>query len=177
MTRVLMIIAPEGFRDEELLVPKEYLEKNGVKVDIASTKKGVCSGMLGGSARADMALSDVNVDDYDAVMFVGGQGTPIIRKEKRAIEIAREAFEKGKVVTAICWAPTILAKAGVLSGKKATVWLGSDDEYGESTHKVIEGFGAKYAGSGVVVDGKVATADGPRNAHEYAKRVLELIQG
>ena len=116
--KVVMIIAPERFRDEELFVPKKYLEENNVQVDVASTIKGTCKGMLGGTAESQKTLGEINVDDYDAIMLVGGAGTPIIRKEDRVLEILNEAYAKQKVIGAICWSPTTLAKAGLLKGKK-----------------------------------------------------------
>ncbi|MEM4359065.1 MAG: DJ-1/PfpI family protein [Candidatus Bilamarchaeaceae archaeon] len=176
MARVLMIVAPEKYRDEELEIPKKYLEDKGHKIEIASTRKGRCNGMLGGSAEASLSLSDVAVEEYDAIIFVGGAGTPIVRKEPRALEIARESAVKGKIVAAICWAPTILAKAGVLKNKNATVWLGNDPEYGMETNKVIEKFGGKYISEGVVVDGKIVTADGPSNAKQFAEAIAKLLR-
>ncbi|MGB9635238.1 MAG: DJ-1/PfpI family protein [Candidatus Micrarchaeia archaeon] len=175
MKKVVMVIAPVGFRDEELLIPKRILERAGIHVDIASTKKGACKGMLGNTAEANLGLSDINVSEYDAVMFVGGQGTPIIRKEDKAIEVAREAYVNGKIVSAICWAPTTLAKAGLLKGKKATVWVGDDPEYGKSTPDVLRQYGAKYVNESVVEDGNIVTADGPRSAEEYANVILRKL--
>ena len=173
--KVLMIIAPENFRDEELFVPKEHFEGKGLEVTIASTKTGECSGARGRSATADVALDEVNVGDYDAVVFVGGGGTPIIRKEEKAIEIAREAATKGKVLGAICWATTTLAKAGVLEGKRATVWVGDDAEFGMKTNEYLEKQGATYSEEGFVVDGKFVTADGPGNAENFARAIEELL--
>ncbi len=175
MAKAVMIIAPENFRDEELFVPKKILEENGIEVVVASTKKGTCKGMLGGTVIAQATLDEIDVDNFDAVMFVGGSGTPIIRKEERALEIAKNAASKGKIVGAICWAPTTLAKAGILRGKKATVWVGPDLEYGKSTDKVLEEYGAEYVNQGVVEDGSIITADGPNSADLYARKVLEKI--
>lgn len=173
--KIVMVIAPERFRDEELFVPKEYFEGKGVEVELASTKKGTCTGMMGGSAEATLTLDEVEVGGYDAVVFVGGGGTPLVRKEAKALEIARKTVEAGKVLGAICWAPTILAKAGVLKGKKATVWVGDDAEYGKKTPEVLEQFGAEYSKEGCVVDGKIVTADGPASAGRFAKEIAGLI--
>ncbi len=175
MVKVVMIIAPENFRDEELLIPKRILENAGVEVVVASTKKGECKGMLGAVVNADITLDEINVDDYKAIMFVGGSGTPLIRREDKALELAREAYDKGILVTAICWAPTTLAKAGILKGKKATVWLGHDPEYNMTTDKVLEKFGAEFVDSPVVVEEGVITANGPRAAEAYGQEVLKHI--
>jgi protease I len=80
------------------------------------------------------------------------------------------------VLAAICWAPTILAKAGLLKGKKATVWVGPDAEYAKDTSEVLGDFGAEYVGKGCVVDGKVVTADGPATAKEMAQEIVKLLE-
>jgi len=120
MGKVLMIIAPRNFRDEELFQPKEELEKTGNSVTIASTTTDIATGMLGGTAKPDLTINNVDVDDYDAVVFVGGTGSSVYFKDPRAHEIARTANEKGKLIGAICIAPSTLANAGLLRGKKAT---------------------------------------------------------
>ncbi len=173
--KILMIVAPEKFRDEELFVPKEYFEGKGIEVEIASTKKGECIGALGGKIESTVTLGEVDTNGYDAIIFVGGGGTPIIRREEKALEIARKTLDGGKVLGAICWAPTILAKAGVLKGKKATVWVGEDAEYKKKTPKVLEQFGAEYSNEGCVIDGGIITSDGPANAKRMAQAVVGLL--
>ena len=170
-----MIIPPENYRDVELDVPKKHLEEKGHEVVIASTKKGECKGADGGTVEAALTLEDINIESYDAVVFIGGPGTPLIRKEAKALETAKDAAEKGKVLGAICWACTTLAKAGVLTGKKATVWVGNDAEYCMGTDKVLEKFGATFEGRGVVVDGKFVTADGPAHAKQFAEAIEKLL--
>ena len=76
MAKALMIIAPERFRDEELFVTKEELEKAGHKTVIASICKGICPGSRGGFATATLTLAEVQTEDYDAVVFVGGAAVP-----------------------------------------------------------------------------------------------------
>jgi protease I len=175
MKKIVMIIAPEMFRDEELLIPKQHFEGKGLKVTVASTKKGACKGSRGGVVNSELTLDEVNVSNFDAVLYVGGGGTPVIRKEARALEIAQEAVGQRKVLGAICWATTTLAKAGVLEGKNATVWVGEDSEFGMDTNAYIESMGAAYVAKGVVVDGKIATADGPAHAQEWAIEVEKLL--
>lgn len=175
MAKVLMIVAPENYRDEELEVPKAHFEGKGHDVTVASTKKGTCRGVKGGTVEATLTLGDVDTGDYDAVIFVGGPGTPVIRKEAKAVDIAKSAASDGKVVAAICWACTTLAKSGVLKGRKATVWVGNDSEYGMTTDKVMEKFGAAFEKKGVVVDGKFITADGPAHAKQFAEEIEKLL--
>jgi len=69
-----MMIAAKDFRDEELLKPKEVLEAQGVKVVLVSTTRDETRGMLGTKVKPDLLLSELKVDDYAAVVFVGGDG-------------------------------------------------------------------------------------------------------
>ncbi|MFH1222006.1 MAG: DJ-1/PfpI family protein [Candidatus Micrarchaeota archaeon] len=175
MTRVLFVIPPTNFRDEELLVPKAHFEYLGYDVTVASTKKGECYGVLGGREMAQLTLGEVNVADYNAVIFVGGSGTPLLRKEEKALQIIRDAVAKGKVFGAICWAVTTAAKAGVLKGKKVTGWVGQDEEFGMTTTAYIEQQGAKFVHDLVIVDGKIVTATGASAAQKFAEEIAKLL--
>lgn len=168
--KVLLIIAPENFRDEELLHTKEELERAGVATTVASTKKGEVRGMLGARVVPDITLDQVKVDDYDGIVFVGGSGSAVYFKDKKALLIASEAFKKGKIVGAICIAPVILANAGVLKDKKATVFPG------DYVQKITDG-GAIYQEKPVVVDGRVITANGPGAAREFGRAIAKALKG
>jgi len=168
--KVLLIIAPENFRDEELFHTKEELERAGVTTTVASAKKAESRGMLGARVSPEITLDQVRVDDYDGVVFVGGSGAAVYFKDRRALAIASEAFKKGKKVGAICIAPVILANAGVLKGKRATVFPG---DYVE----MIESGGAIYQDKPVVVDGNVITANGPTAAREFGRAIAKALRG
>lgn len=170
--KILMIIAPRDFRDEELLIPKEYFENLGATVLVASKELDVCKGMLGAQIKPDLALRDVNIDDFDAVVFVGGAGVPVYYNDPEALRIAREAYEKGKVVGAICLAPGILASAGILNGKKATVWWTPQHTLGRD---LLVRNGATLVDEPVVVDGRVVTANGPNAARAFAEAIAQLL--
>ncbi|WP_084222195.1 DJ-1/PfpI family protein [Thermodesulfobacterium hydrogeniphilum] len=166
--KILMIIAFQNFRDEELLIPKKLFEKEGYQVVIASSSLKPAKGMLGALVTPQILIDQVNVDDYDAIVFVGGIGAQEYFHNPVAHKIAREAVVKGKVLGAICLAPRILAEAGVLKGKKATVW--------QSEGKALEEKGAIYTGKPVEIDGKIVTGAGPFAAEEFAKAILNLLK-
>lgn len=172
---ILMIIAPEDFRDEEYKVPLDYFRNNGFHVETASIRKGACRGKLGMIATASKELSEINTDDYDAIVFIGGPGTPTLRKSPDAVRIAKEAFDQKKVVAAICWAPTILAKAGILKNRRTTVWQGNDSEFGILTSEYIERQGAYYTGDSATKDERIITADGPKSAGEFAGLIINAL--
>ncbi|MDD5023271.1 MAG: DJ-1/PfpI family protein [Candidatus ainarchaeum sp.] len=174
--KILFVIAPENFRDEELFHTKEVLENFGLECAIASTKIGVCKGSLGKTINSTLTLEQVNSEEYDALIFVGGGGTLTLRNNPTSIKLAKDFYEKNKVIGAICWAPTILAKAGILKGKKATVWFGIDSEYSIKTSEVLEKSGAIFINESVVADGNIITADGPKSAKEFGKKIAQAIK-
>ncbi len=167
MARVLMVIPPERFRDEELFEPRKALEQAGHAVVVASEKKGRCAGSRGGSAVSEKLLAEVDPADFDGVVFVGGGGSKLLFRNDCALSIAREMHKAGKIVAAICLAPVILANAGVLRGRHATV-AGTEA-------KAIEARGAIYTGPGVTVDGNVVTANAPKASVAFGQRVCELL--
>ena len=169
--KVVMIIAPTDFRDEELFDTKSTLEAKGLKVFVASTSKSQATGMLGGTITPTLLVSEVNIRDYNAVVFVGGNGveTHALYENDDVVSLAREAQAQGKIVAAICIAPRILASAGVVNGKKVTCF--PDD----TTISMLEEAGANYTAASVQVDGKLITADGPRSAKEFGKKIAEAI--
>ncbi len=168
--KVILIIAPENFRDEEMLHTKEELEKAGVETKIASTKTTEARGMLGAKVTPDIKLEQVKIEDYDGIVFVGGSGSSAYFKDKRALSIAAEASRKGKRVGAICIAPVVLANAGVLKGKRATVFPGL-------YVKEVEKGGATYTGKPVEVDGNVITGNGPDAAREFGRAIAKALKG
>lgn len=172
--KILMIIAHENFRDEEFVVSYKQFLGEGINVTVASNQKGEAKGMFGAVFNVNYTLDEVDENDYDAVVFVGGKGTPSVRSEKRAVEIAANSAGK-RVLGAICWAPTILAKAGVVNGRKVTVWLGDDSEYGMKTDKVMEKAGAVFVNKDVVEDGDIVTGNGPRAAEKFADVIIDKL--
>ncbi len=168
MAKVLFVVAPVNFRDEELFQPKEALEKCGHETFIASDKKGLCKGVQGGRVQAEASLKDIDPDRYDAVVFVGGGGSRVFFDDPEAWRIAREMADQDKLVAAICIAPVILANAGLLQGKHATVY---SDEI-----KTIEKKGALYTHPGVTADGKIVTGDSPKSALMFGEKLCEMLK-
>ncbi|MEM3433363.1 MAG: DJ-1/PfpI family protein [Candidatus Hadarchaeum sp.] len=165
--KVVMIVAARNFRDEEFQRPKEILESQGAKVTIASSTLDLATGMLGARVKPDVLVKDIKVEDYDAIVFVGGVGAAEYWEDPVAHRIAREAVEKGKILCAICIAPVTLANAGVLSGKKATV-------FGAEAEK-LKAKGAKYTGAKVEQDGNIITASGPEAAKEFGEAIVRAL--
>ncbi len=168
--KVLMVIAPKDFRDEELAHPKEVLEAAGADVRVASNAPGPCTGMLGARVQPDVALAEARATDYDAVVVVGGMGSPKhLWGDTRLHALLRDAQAAGKVIGGICLSGAALARAGVLEGKRATVWRTP-----ESLAEMEKGK-ARTTTDAVVVDGKVVTASGPEVATEFGNEIARVL--
>lgn len=171
--KIAMIIAFKDFRDEEYFVPKEILEAAGAEIKTISTQLGSVVGADGGEAKVDLLLNDLKPADFDGVIFIGGPGTLKYLDDENSYKIARETIFQNKVLASICISPVILAKAGVLNGKRATVWSSIMDK---SAIKILEERGATYQDEDVVVDGKIVTANGPAAARKFGEAIVELLK-
>ena len=166
---VVMVIAKKNFQDKELFEPKEIIEKAGGEVTVASSSLKEAKGMLGKTFKPDILLENVKADEFDAVVFVGGTGASEYWNDSKAHFVAKSAVEKGKLVCAICIAPVTLANAGLLEGKKATVW--------KSEAGKIKKQGATYTGAKVQIDGKFITANGPKSAAKFGEAIVRALGG
>lgn len=167
--KALMLIAQKNFQDDELAVPKAVLEKNGVKVTVASTTLSEARGMNGSAVKPDILLGEASAADYDVIIFVGGSGTPQYFNDPLALRLAQEAVSMNKIVGAICLAPKILMYAGVLKGKRATVY--------PSEGMALTAAGVNYTGRPVEKDGTIITADGPGSAQEFGEELVRELLG
>jgi len=165
--KAVLIVASSNFRDEELFKTRHELDKAGVETVVASSQTGTIKGMLGGKAEAEILVNDVNVNDYDAIIFIGGSGAREYFDNQDALNIAQQAVEKGKIVAAICIAPAILANAGVLDGIKAT-------SFSTERLKLKKG-GADFTGADVEQDGLIITGSGPEAAAKFGKTIAETL--
>lgn len=170
--KIAMLIAFRDFRDEEYFIPKQILEEAGAEIKTASKERGTAIGADGGEAEVDFLIEEINPADFDAIVFIGGPGALKYLDNEKSYQLARETIKADKVLGAICIAPAILAKSGVLKGKKATVWSSVMDK---SAVKILEENGAVFQKDSVVVDGKIITADGPGAAKEFAEALIELL--
>ena len=170
--KVAMIIAFRDFRDVEYFIPRNIFIQSGISVTTVSKEKGTAIGADGGEATVNLSLDELNPVDFDAVVFIGGPGMAKNIDNEIHHRIVQETVNSNKVLGAICIAPAILAKAGVLDGKKATVWSSPMDK---SAKKILQENGAIYEDKSVVVDGKIVTANGPEAVKEFAERVVDIL--
>jgi protease I len=170
MTKVLMVISERGFRDEEFGEPFKILKAAGHSVTVAGSSPREASGMLGMRVKPDAEIDSVNPSDYDAVVVVGGSGTPTHLWPSKALQQAlRTVYERNGVVAAICLAPVTLARAGLIKGRRCTVYRTP-----ESISEMEKG-GCMLQRDQVVVDGRIVTADGPTAAKTFGEAIIKLL--
>ncbi len=172
--KILFIIAGKNFRDIEYFKPREILENSGVDIKVASNIRAgeFARGSDGGEVKIDFNINEVNVPDFDLIIFVGGPGALECLDNEESYEIAREAVELKKKLAAICIAPVILAKAGVLRNKKAVVW---HNEMNKEAIKILEEKGVNFVNKTVVEDGDIITAVGPDAAEDFGKKLKSVL--
>ena len=166
--RIVMVIANKGFRDEELSKPLKYFKDQGFSVDIASTSLSTAQGMLGMQVDPDLIIEEIKLEDYKALVIIGGIGAATLWDSGALTYKLKQADLKSQVVAAICLAPIVLAKAGMLKDRRATVWP-------EESERLID-YGAEYVFENVVVDGNIITASGPGSALDFGRRIVEAIR-
>ena len=113
-------------------------------------------------------LKNVELDGFDAILFVGGPGVYDYFEDKTVLGLAKQFHKAGKIVSAICAAPTILANAGLLKGVKATCFPSQAAGLMEK--------GACYSDHPVVRDGLIITADGPATAEAFGKEIAKALE-
>jgi len=164
----VLIISADNFEDSELLVPYYRMLEEGHNVDIASMNKGKIKGKKGYEVEANKALKDINPDDYDLLILPGGKAPEAIRKEQKALEIAKEFFDKNKPVAAICHGPQTLISAGLMKGKHATCYSSVAPEMKEA--------GARYEDKEVIVDGNLITSRQPSDLPAFMREIMRKMR-
>jgi len=168
----ILVVAFNGFQDEEYKTTRRVLEGAGLKILVASSSLGEATGKNGLLVDVDLLLDDVKIDDTDALVFIGGPGTEEYFENRTVHFLVKETVKKNKILAAICIAPEILVKAGVLDGRKATIWSSFVDR---STIDALKRGGAIYIDQDVVIDGQIVTANGPAAAEKFGQAIVDLL--
>ena len=170
MAKVVIIIAQQNFNDKEFSITKSVLEESEIDIDIASITRQECVGMYGLKVSPNKTVGDIVTEYYDALIIIGGSGSLELLKYPEVVNRIKSFASQNKLIAAICLAPMILAKAGILKGIMSTVF---PTDFAISALK--QG-GAHYTDKHVVVDGNIITADGPDSALGFAKEILKKLK-
>ena len=168
MKKIVFVVAPTNFRDEEYIEPKNILENAGIKVVTASTIIGTLYGKIKIKTQSQILVKDIKVEDFDGIFFVGGMGSSVYFEDEFVYKLVWDFYNANKIVSAICIAPTILANSGVLKSKKATVFPDGEP--------ALTNGGAIYTANDVETDGNIVTGNGPQSATAFANKILTLLK-
>lgn len=164
MARALVLLA-EGFEEIEAVTIIDVLRRGEVAVTTASLGGKHVKGSHDIAIEADALLAEVSVDDFHALVLPGGPAAKTLREDTHVQATIQRAAEAGKLVAAVCAAPTALEAAGVLRGKRATAY--PDNPLPS----------ASFVEEAVVEDGKIITSRGPGTSMAFALKVVERLSG
>ena len=171
MASVLLPLA-EGFEEVEAVALIDVMRRGGIEVRVAFIEDelhhdGVVVGANGIGIKADTSLKNIIVSDFDMMVLPGGWGgTYALAQNTRVLELVKE-FKATKVIGAICAAPYVLKKAGVL-GSSYTCYPGAKDEIDHAGYR---------DDIKVVIDGNVMTSQGPGTAVCFGLSIVERLVG
>ena len=164
--RVLCLLAP-GFEEIETVTPIDLLRRAGAEVVVASLNgEQAVTGRSKLTLLADASLADVAGQAFDLLLVPGGPGVQALRADGRPAKLAREYFEAGKPVAAICAAPAVLKDANLLENRKFTAHFSVYEELPDA-----------LAEERVVQDGKILTARGAGTAVDFGLAVVRELFG
>ena len=158
----IAILLADGFEEIEALTPVDMLRRAGLCIDLIGIEKKEIIGAHGIKVYADINSTEADATLYDAVILPGGMpGTLNLDKSDFTNKILKSVASKNGRIAAICAAPLILGRRGLLTGKNATCYPGFENELA----------GAVISEQSVVTDGIITTAKGMGVALEFAKEL------
>jgi len=167
MKKRLLCLLADGVEELELVAPVDVLRRAGAEVVLAALGQGLqIAGRNGINISADVALSELEPDGFDLLLIPGGAAVATLRKDGRPAQLARQFFDAGKVVAAICAGPLILEDAGLLEGKRFTAHFSAANE-----------LPGALTGERVVEDGFLVTSRGAGTALEFGLALVDRLFG
>lgn len=161
-----MMPLAEGFEEIEATTTIDILRRAGINVTTAGLPSSIVRGSRGVRIIADVKMDDVNFDKFDGMILVGGDpGWKNLSMSKRIIDAVQKYNGSKKTLAAICAAPCILAKAGILADRRATIYPGMEREL------------PRPRSDKVIADGHIITSQGPGTAVDFALKIVEMTVG
>ena len=152
-----------GFEITEAMAPLDVMRRAGLDVKTVGVTGEYAQSSHGVTVKADILLQDVSYDDIEGVVLPGGMpGTLNLKASQDVRDAIQYSFDNGKLIAAICAAPSIFGCMGLLEGKKVTSFPGFENELR----------GAEYTGAHVETDGNVITAKGAGCALSFGRAIV-----
>lgn len=163
---MVYLFLADGFEEVEAIAPLDILRRAGISVTTIGVTGELVTGAHNICVKADADISSVMLEDIDAVILPGGLGgTNNLDASAEVKDIVKNASDHGKLVCAICAAPSILGKMGLLNGKDATCYPGFEEYFD----------GGNYTGASVIMSGNIITADGMGSAYKFGFEIVKAL--
>lgn len=168
MKKVYLFLA-DGFETVEALAPVDVMRRAGIEVvTVSIMKRTEVVSAQGVTVVADALYEDVSFDDASALVLPGGGvGTDNLSAHGPLRAQLADANAKGMLLAAICAAPMVFGRIGILEGRKATCYPGCEGDL----------FGAEYTAAPVQEDGNIITGCGPGVSFDFGFAVVERLCG
>lgn len=164
----IALLVENMYEDIELLWPLYRFKEERFDVDLIGTEKDtIYKGKNGVPTKSNLASSDINSDDYDAVVIPGGYSPDKMRACKATKDFVKDMNNKGKVIAAICHGPWMIASTCDIKGKKLTSYHTIKDD--------LINAGATYKDEDVVVDGNIITSRSPEDLIAFTTKIIENL--
>ena len=165
--KVLVPLAP-GMEEIEAVTIIDVLRRAGIETISAALGENPVKGSHGISVYADTSMDSVDRASFGCIALPGGMpGSQNLADDTRVTGMIKEIHSRDGITAALCAAPIVLGRAGILKGKKATCYPGFQDRLD----------GAEYIPAPFLIDGKVLTGKGPGCAIPFALKLVEMIKG
>ena len=169
MSRVCVFLA-DGFEEVEALTVVDLLRRAEINVTMVSVSDSLqVRGRSNIAVIADELWENAKPEKSDILVLPGGMpGVTYLGEHEGLTKLLVKFAKEGKEVAAICAAPSILGKLGIVKGKKATVYPGME-ELLKGADVVVD--------REVVTDGNITTSRGAGTAIPFALRLIEILSG
>lgn len=164
--QVILLLGPD-FEDREAIYPHLRLIEAGAHVTVAGLGEKVYKGKHGIPMETDGNVEQYEQQPWDAVIIPGGWAPDKIRMNPSALNIVRNANQRGAVIAAICHAGWVLASAEVIEGRKVTSYKAIKDDM---THA-----GAQWVDEEVVVDNNLITSRTPADLPAFCREIIGAL--
>lgn len=165
--QIVVVVAHRQFSDAEFTAVTSVFDREGARWRVAGTALQPAVGCDGTVVRPALLLGDLRPETCDALVFIGGNGARDYWTHPRVHNLVRAMHDRGRLLAAICIAPVIFSRAGLLKGRAASCH--------PSVRRDLESGGAHYLLAPVHVDDAVVTANGPAAALDFAEAIVNQL--
>lgn len=165
----IAVLLEQLYEDPEFWYPYYRLIEAGARVEVVAPEAREYKSKYGYPAAADLAAKDVRAEQYDAVVIPGGYSPDHMRRSPELLHFVKNAFEKGKIIAAICHGPWILASVGAVKGRRVTSFYSIKDD--------LVNAGADFVDREVVRDGNVITSRMPKDLPAFCREIITALGG